>query len=268
MAEPYWLEPYWRRFRKRFWKDSAPWARDNIVWGMIVLVVPPLAAYIHDSDTQVDWLLIKNSLLLYAFALAIYIAVYFARTAKNLDADLVGSIGNEIEKKRTLEQELAEINKVPPAMDIQPVELYRVPIDAGRDRDSAGRMGWDVFCLVRINLRSPNSVSVVNYKLTLCANGAQLSFDSLDNLGAFEVKLWTPKTFEAFSIPKLPTDLKAGEPAEGWLHFIVPRATPEGLDQSSIRIIVDTGNGKAFGEHRSSSQIWNPDSSKRFGRKT
>lgn len=81
------LEPYYHRFRKRFFKDATPWARDNIVWGGIVVVVPPLAAYLRDRSAPMDWILIKNSLILYAFALGVYGLAYLRLTAKSLDDD-------------------------------------------------------------------------------------------------------------------------------------------------------------------------------------
>jgi hypothetical protein len=85
MLEP--LDSYWKRFWSRFFKDATPWARDNIGWGIIVLVVPPFAAYLRDRHAPMDWVLIKNSLLLYAFAFAIYILAYLQRTVKHLDDD-------------------------------------------------------------------------------------------------------------------------------------------------------------------------------------
>ena len=85
MLEP--LDLYDRRFRKRFFVDATPWARDNIIWGIVVLIVPPLAAFLRDPQTTVDWVLIKNSLILYAFALAVYALAYLRLTAKRLDAD-------------------------------------------------------------------------------------------------------------------------------------------------------------------------------------
>ena len=57
------------------------------------------------------------------------------------------------------------------------------------------------------------------------------------------------------------------EPAEGWLHFVVPKAATVGLDQSSIRLIADTGSGAVYGELAASSETWNPDNFKRFRRR-
>jgi hypothetical protein len=85
MLEP--LEPYYRRFRKRFFADATPWARDNIGWGVIVLVVPPLAAFFRDPRAPVDWVLIKNTLVLYALAFVVYALAYLCATPRRLDAD-------------------------------------------------------------------------------------------------------------------------------------------------------------------------------------
>jgi len=81
------LESYYTRFWKRFRKDATPWARDNIIWGVIVFVGPPLAAYLRDPHTQIDWVLFKNTLLLYAFAFSIYVLFHLCRTPRKLDAD-------------------------------------------------------------------------------------------------------------------------------------------------------------------------------------
>lgn len=85
MLEP--LDSYYARFWKRFFSDATPWARDNIVWDVIVLVVPPFAAYLRDRHTQINWALIREALWLYAFAAAIYILVHLCRTPKKLDLE-------------------------------------------------------------------------------------------------------------------------------------------------------------------------------------
>jgi hypothetical protein len=85
MLEP--LEPYYRRFRKRLFEDASPWARDNIIWGIVVLVVPPIAAYLRNPHAPIDWDLVRNSLILYAFAFMVYILAYLRLIPKRLDDD-------------------------------------------------------------------------------------------------------------------------------------------------------------------------------------
>lgn len=38
------MDNYFQRWRAVLWRDAMPWARDNILWGAAVLVIPPLLA--------------------------------------------------------------------------------------------------------------------------------------------------------------------------------------------------------------------------------
>jgi|SRR5579864_417619 len=79
-------EPYYTRFWKRFFKDAAAWARDNILWGIAVLIIPPLLIYLRDRQhAAVDWPLIRAALIFYAVTLAIYALVHICRVPKKLD---------------------------------------------------------------------------------------------------------------------------------------------------------------------------------------
>jgi len=103
------LESYSTRFWRRFRRDATPWARDNIVWGFVVLVGPPLAMYLRDRHAQIDWTLIRTTIALYIFALTVYILAYLCRTPKTLDIErdaretaLLGDISdlNQMVKER------------------------------------------------------------------------------------------------------------------------------------------------------------------------
>jgi hypothetical protein len=86
------LASYSQRFWKRFIKDATPWARDNILWGVVVLAVPPIAAYIGHADSSIDWVLIRTSLWLYGLAFLIYALVHLCRTPEKLDIEAQGAI--------------------------------------------------------------------------------------------------------------------------------------------------------------------------------
>jgi hypothetical protein len=79
------LQSYPRRFLKRYLKEATPWARDNIVWSALVVIVPPLAEYLNNPRTTVDWNLFKNTLILYGFALVVYVLARLPFTARHLD---------------------------------------------------------------------------------------------------------------------------------------------------------------------------------------
>ena len=57
------------------------------MWGIVVLVVPPLLAYFRNSHSEIDWLLIKNTLVLYAGAATLYLLAYLTITPRRLDED-------------------------------------------------------------------------------------------------------------------------------------------------------------------------------------
>jgi hypothetical protein len=80
-------ESYYLRFWRRFIKDATPWARDNIIWGLIVLVVPPLFVYFRNRRAQIDWTVTKSTIWLYLIFLSAYILVHLCRTPAKLDAD-------------------------------------------------------------------------------------------------------------------------------------------------------------------------------------
>lgn len=77
--------PYYSRLGKRFWKDATPWARDNIGWGVIVLLLPPALTFFRDRHAQIDWTNIRSTLVLYGVALPVYFLVHLIRTPKKLD---------------------------------------------------------------------------------------------------------------------------------------------------------------------------------------
>jgi hypothetical protein len=81
------LESYRPRFWKRFLRDATPWARDNIIWGLAVLICPPLAIYFRDRHAQIDWTLIRTTLALYVFAFVVYALIHICQTPKKLDTD-------------------------------------------------------------------------------------------------------------------------------------------------------------------------------------
>jgi hypothetical protein len=78
---------YRARFWQRFRTDATPWARDNIVWGLIALIAPSILAYASNRHTQIDLELIRNAIWFYAASLLIYVFVHLWRTAAKLDAD-------------------------------------------------------------------------------------------------------------------------------------------------------------------------------------
>jgi hypothetical protein len=79
------FKQYYTRFSIRLFKDAAPWARDNILWGVLILVLPPLAVYLRHPNASIDWHLIVITLYLYGVVLGIYLISHILRTPWRLD---------------------------------------------------------------------------------------------------------------------------------------------------------------------------------------
>jgi cell division protein FtsB len=109
------LDSYYSRVWKRFLKDATPWARDNILWGAVVVVLPPVFVFLRDRHAQIDWTVIRATLVLYSFALPLYFAVHLIRTPKKLDQERNAREANmrqEIAARdETIKQKNAELEK-------------------------------------------------------------------------------------------------------------------------------------------------------------
>jgi hypothetical protein len=77
---------YWKRFLARLWKDAVPWARDNILWAVAVLVIPPVVARLLYKNS-VDWQFIRLTLYLYGIVFGAYLVLHFVRTPWKLDTE-------------------------------------------------------------------------------------------------------------------------------------------------------------------------------------
>jgi hypothetical protein len=78
---------YYARFGRRLWRDAAPWARDNIFWGIALLVIPPVAGLILHRTSSVDWDFIRLTLYLYGITFLVYLLGHVIRTPWKLDRD-------------------------------------------------------------------------------------------------------------------------------------------------------------------------------------
>jgi len=75
-------------YHKRFWKrlatEATPWARDNIFWGIAVLLIPPLVVWLRNPKVTLDWQTIKLTLILYGITINIHASAVHASPAPTL----------------------------------------------------------------------------------------------------------------------------------------------------------------------------------------
>lgn len=69
---------YVSRVLKRLNKDAASWARDNIFWGIVMLLAP--LAVLYWQQKTIDWGLVQTTLWIYLAAFVIYLCIHLNHT--------------------------------------------------------------------------------------------------------------------------------------------------------------------------------------------
>jgi hypothetical protein len=96
---------YYVRFSRKFWEDFTDWPRDNVIVAGIAAVAPPLALYLRNPHQDIDWGLIRTTLLIYVALLGIYIIVRAVRVPWKLDQEREDTaLRINAENKELLEQ--------------------------------------------------------------------------------------------------------------------------------------------------------------------
>jgi hypothetical protein len=118
---------YAQKFRSRLWRDAKPWARDNIVWTGLMVILPPVATLIHDAHHPIDWEIVSTTIFLYALAGIIYIGVHAFKTARKLDAEHVAHI-KTLERKLSVQVSVTELIDGDPRIEPMFVDGRKHPI--------------------------------------------------------------------------------------------------------------------------------------------
>jgi hypothetical protein len=123
------MEPYWKRYFSCLWREAQPWARDNIVWAVIVLIVPPLAVCLRDPSHEIDWAMVRTALWLYAIALGVYLLFHLVRTVSKVDAGLQNELVASRKKVSELGAVLQEIEDAKPRIILRTVYTEKVDVN-------------------------------------------------------------------------------------------------------------------------------------------
>lgn len=97
---------YCKRLKSRLYEEAAPWARDNIFWGIIMLIAPPTAIYLRNHNATLDWETVRIATYLYGGAFVIYLAFHCVRTVWKLDTDRANEVAAEKAVSEIMEQKI------------------------------------------------------------------------------------------------------------------------------------------------------------------
>jgi hypothetical protein len=152
----------------------------------------------------------------------------------------------ENRQRLTLEAILATI-------EVRLLEIHGKSVDPTKADTNS-----DIFLRVRIELKNPREATIANYRLDLVSRERSESADWVNDVTGWHAMLTAEAGMPTHDFVALPSELRQGEPHEGWLHFVTPSIHPKSLKKFAPRLIVQTKNGSAFGEHPADPAIWNP----------
>jgi hypothetical protein len=106
---------YSSRLITQSWNDGKSWARDNILWASVMVVLPPVAVYLRDPNRSIEWVTVKTTLWLYLAVLVVYVAVYLVKSVWKLDKERAEALEVRERENQVLKREVkkeAEKNNI------------------------------------------------------------------------------------------------------------------------------------------------------------
>jgi hypothetical protein len=232
---------YWKRFAIAFWNDSVPWARDNIVFAAIALIVPALVVHLRYPNQTIDWAMVTTALGFYATALVIYFLAVAVRTPKRLDS--------EIQRRcEELQARVNELEAMPPeiSLEIQDVVMHRTG-------DGDARFRYGEF-LIQASAQSLKTAPVaVSYSAQLVFRGTVIELERLDDLERWEIierryyqNLGSRARQDFVTDPEPLNTILTTTKSEGWLHFRVDGMREMAIAKHLIRLYANAQSGSRF----------------------
>ena len=262
-----WSYFYWHRFFPEFWNDVKARFYSlliSILAAALVLIAQLHFGVITHNGISGRWYSIAAPYALVLICVAIYHATRAPWLISNEHLENIKALeGGNVE----LERQLTEYRQTPPKLDVRMMELYRNPVNYGKDGNPTDGFLWDIFLAARIELQSPMKASISKYTMQLVLHGNATSLEAMSDITEWGLDIWKDKGLAHADLSPLSKELKVGEPIEGWLHFRSPQANYKTLDECKVRLIANVEHGSAHDEHGPDAAIWNPNNSKRFAHK-
>lgn len=239
------MAPYWKRFSIRVLKDSVPWARDNIVWSCLMLILTAVAVYLHDPRHEIDWITIQTAVWLYLAVFVLYALVRIFRTAWRLDSDLVA-------KCAELEERIRALETLPPEIELSIKDVVMHRTGDGEWRWKNGEF------LVQVSaelLKLP--ASTVEYSAQLVFRGEIIQLTAIKDIGEWEIieRKYYQQLYPNTPSMSRPRKDFVTNPAvitesltrtirnEGWLHFQVEGMAESDIAKRTLRLYATSKSG-------------------------
>lgn len=230
---------------------------------LILLAIVTLALQIrHGLVRQGDW---QPSIITivepYVFYLILFLLYQFLRVPKLLYEEESAAL----DKARA---EIAQLNQ-PYHLAVWPFNITDIHTEA-IDRNNKFAK-HHVFVHPEVHLCTPGRIAVKEYRLELKFYDLQHFPTEHKDVSDWIMEIGHSATggahVDIIGLIALPTTLEANRPCEGWLHFITDPMTENQLQNSRIRLFMETDLGPAHAELQTSPSLWGQDRDTRIFKK-
>ncbi len=247
------MRPYWKRFLARLWRDSEPWARDNLIWAIFMLIAPPIAVWLREPSHEIDWTLVRTTLWIYVVVFGVYFLVHMARTARKLDFESQNNLS-------VLRSKVDELGAVPVqiALAIHDVVMHRTG-----DQESRWKNGE---FLVQVSAELLNlAAAQVEYSAQLVFRGEALPLTGIRDVEKWEIierrYYQTLHMYPNSPLPSRPLrssfvtnpsaiaeHLTRSVRNEGWLHFQIEGMGETDIAKRTLRLYATAKGGSCYAD--------------------
>lgn len=113
-----------------------------------------------------------------------------------------------------------------------------------------------IFLRTKIELSGVAQATVTSYRMELSHLGVLTLPKFRDDVDRFEITDWSRDPIPHDDLRPLPTQLRSGNPVEGWVHFVTDWNQNQ-LYGSYVRLFADTAYGSGHLELRPGREYWN-----------
>jgi hypothetical protein len=178
-----WRSFVFRRFFPCLWADIKRGKLGAQLIGILLALLVLLAQF-HFGVIGSDGIhgRVLSIISPYVALMGAFVIYHAVRTPWLISNDHLDSIKATESAKTALQQELESLKQVPPTIEVRMIELYRKPVNSGRDGNPKDGFLWDIFLSVWIELKSPLTASITGYRMQLSLHGNRMSLQAQNDL--------------------------------------------------------------------------------------
>jgi hypothetical protein len=230
---------YYRILFRRICAEAMSWGFPQIIAALLALVTLALQIR-YGLIEHGQWKPSVISIILpYVGITAIYLAIELIQVPAALYREQINNLHVALEQIRRFQNYVS----------LQ-IGIGTVHREATEEQDFQYK--YDIFVNVRLELRRPDQITVNEYKLEMDFHGMKYFPEECKDVDQWEMTLIHQHDggthFDIVFLTALPMRMEADRPYEGWLHFVTRQMSENQINNSRLRLFVETPLGPAYDE--------------------